>query len=193
VSTVLTGSPPLPWIATADRAAAGAPHSSHDEAAFQRLYAATSRPLWAYLMRSLRNAAEADELLQETYFRYFRSGKRTETEEHARNYLFRIAANLIRDEFRRRRVRTQTPAPPEEPSEPERAVRLRRDLGEALAETGDRDRQLLWLAHAEGFSHREIAAILGLKEASIRLMLFRARQRLAARLRERGLGPEVLQ
>jgi RNA polymerase sigma-70 factor (ECF subfamily) len=47
-----------------------------------------------------------------------------------------------------------------------------------------RDRQLLWLAHAEGYSHREIAEITGLATASIRLLLFRARRKIARLLRE---------
>jgi RNA polymerase sigma-70 factor (ECF subfamily) len=47
-----------------------------------------------------------------------------------------------------------------------------------------RERQLLWLAHAEGYSHREIAQITGLAAASIRLLLFRARRKIAKLLRE---------
>jgi RNA polymerase sigma-70 factor (ECF subfamily) len=47
-----------------------------------------------------------------------------------------------------------------------------------------RERQLLWLAHAEGYSHREIAQITGLAAASIRLLLFRARRKIARILRE---------
>jgi RNA polymerase sigma-70 factor (ECF subfamily) len=42
-----------------------------------------------------------------------------------------------------------------------------------------RERQLLWLAYAEGYSHREIAEITGLASASIRLLLFRARRKIA--------------
>ena len=42
---------------------------------------------------------------------------------------------------------------------------------------------MLWLAYVEGFSHREIATVLGMKTASIKLLLFRARRRLAAILR----------
>ena len=47
-----------------------------------------------------------------------------------------------------------------------------------------RERDLLWLAYAQGSSHDEIAAALGLKTSSIKMLLFRARQRLAALLRE---------
>ena len=39
-----------------------------------------------------------------------------------------------------------------------------------------RERQILWLAYAEGYSHREIAEVTGLASASIRLLLFRARE-----------------
>ena len=45
-----------------------------------------------------------------------------------------------------------------------------------------RDRAMLWLTYAEGSSHQEIAGVLGLKTASVKLMLFRARRRLAALL-----------
>jgi RNA polymerase sigma-70 factor (ECF subfamily) len=59
-----------------------------------------------------------------------------------------------------------------------------------MAELSPRDRQMLWLAYVEGASHREIAKALGLRAASIRSMLFRARQRLAEQLKARGLRPQ---
>ena len=43
-----------------------------------------------------------------------------------------------------------------------------------------RERALLWLAYAQGSSHKEIAESLGLRTASVKLLLFRARRRLAA-------------
>ena len=51
-----------------------------------------------------------------------------------------------------------------------------------------RDRQLLWLAHAENYSHREIAEITGLAVTSIRLLLFRARREMAHLLEQKGGG-----
>ena len=49
-----------------------------------------------------------------------------------------------------------------------------------------RERSLLWLAYAQGFSHAEIAASLGLKTASLKALLFRARQRLMGLLGQPG-------
>jgi RNA polymerase sigma-70 factor, ECF subfamily len=45
-----------------------------------------------------------------------------------------------------------------------------------------RDRAMLWLAYAQGASHREIADTIGVKAASVKLLLFRARRKLAALL-----------
>jgi RNA polymerase sigma-70 factor (ECF subfamily) len=49
-----------------------------------------------------------------------------------------------------------------------------------------RERSLLWLAYAQGFSHAEIAELLGLKTASLKALLFRARQRLITLLGRPG-------
>ena len=52
------------------------------------------------------------------------------------------------------------------------------------------EQTLLWLAYVEGFDHREIALALQLREKSVRVMLFRARKKLAGMLSKQGLGPE---
>jgi RNA polymerase sigma-70 factor (ECF subfamily) len=45
---------------------------------------------------------------------------------------------------------------------------------------------LLWLAYVEGANHKEIAKSTGLRAGSIRLLLFRARRKLADMLRHRA-------
>lgn len=160
-----------------------------DESAFRNLYDRTARPLRAYLMRSCGDLALADDLLQEAYLRMLRSGFEGEDNDHRKNYLFRIATNLLRDHFRR--AKPETDDIPERDKSPghDEAVHLRSDVGGAMAELAPRDRQMLWLAYVEGASHEEIAKVFGLRTASIRSMLFRARQRLAHQLQARGLRP----
>jgi RNA polymerase sigma-70 factor (ECF subfamily) len=65
----------------------------------------------------------------------------------------------------------------------ERTAR-RLDLARAMDRLKPRERDMLWLAYANGSSHQEIADALGLKRASIKLLLFRARRRLANLLRD---------
>src|ERR1700674_1913281 len=79
--------------------------------------------------------------------------------------------------------------PPEGPAPaPDAAARI--DLRRLLARLPPRERQILWLAHVEGGSHAEIAAITGLGPASIRVLLFPARRGLAGLLRAAGLAPK---
>ena len=165
-----------------------------DEDAFRVFYERTARPVWAYLSRMTGESRLADDLLQETYYRFLRAGVAHENEAHRRNYLFRIATNLVRDLRRRPRV-DDVPighgrdaidrADPQSADAAGGAAR-RVDLGRAMARLKPRERELLWLAYAQGSSHQEIAHALGLKTASIKLLLFRARRRLAALLREGG-------
>jgi RNA polymerase sigma-70 factor, ECF subfamily len=67
-------------------------------------------------------------------------------------------------------------------------VQRRTDLARGLSQLKPRERDLLWLAYAHGSSHREIADALGLKTGSVKLLLYRARQRLAALLRGGASG-----
>ena len=52
------------------------------------------------------------------------------------------------------------------------------------------EQTLLWLAYVEGFDHKEIADALKIREKSVRVLLFRARRKMADILVDQGLGPE---
>ena len=158
---------------------------------FRLLYDRTSRALWVYLHRLTRDAHQADDLLQETYYRFLRTPGRYETDLHERNALYRIATNLVRDSHRRARpmVSLDEPAGADlhrSHGEPPHGDRT--DVQRAMARMRDRDQQLLWLAYAEGSSHDEIAASLGLRPSSVRTLLFRARRRLASLLSRPSRG-----
>ena len=54
----------------------------------------------------------------------------------------------------------------------------RLDLQRALTQLSARERSLLWLAYVQGCSHEEIAATHGVKRASLKTLLHRAKRRL---------------
>jgi RNA polymerase sigma-70 factor, ECF subfamily len=154
-----------------------------DEESFRIVYERTARPLWAYLARVSGDPALADDLLQECYCRFLSLATPPQEEAHRKNYLFRIATNLLRDHWRAIQRHGETAIETSDIPSQDHAmanVPLRSDLGRALAKLKPRERQLLWLAYAEGASHREIAKTSGMKEASIRPLLFRARKKLLA-------------
>ena len=165
-----------------------------DEDAFRSFYDRTARPVWAYLSRTTGDNRLADDLLQEAYYRFLRAGTTFDDETHRRQYLFRIAVNLVHDHRRRRRFDRLPTADernhPQSQSGEEAADRAadRIDLSRAMARLTPRERDLLWLAYAQGSSHVEIAASLGLRTTSVKSLLFRARRHLAALL-GRGAGP----
>src|SRR5687768_8960234 len=70
---------------------------------FRAFYERTARPLWSYLSRITGDSHQADDVLQEAYYRFYRAGARHESESHRRNSLFQIATNIVRDSARRAR------------------------------------------------------------------------------------------
>jgi RNA polymerase sigma-70 factor, ECF subfamily len=150
-----------------------------DQDSFSSLYDRTARPLWVYLCRKTGDAQLADDLLQETYYRFLRARVDFESDAHRKNYLFRIATNLANDSFRSSRDEQL----PENFEQSGRDRPLGTDLHRAMAKLKSRERDALWLAYAEGLSHKEIAEALGVKAASMKILLFRARQKVAGILR----------
>jgi RNA polymerase sigma-70 factor (ECF subfamily) len=156
-----------------------------DSDAFAGFYQRSAPALRAYLVRVSGNSALADDLTQESYLRFLCATCPEGGEVNYRRYLYRIATNLLRDHWRRPKAACIEDVP-------ERLLAARDDLSRiesqaaldpAMARMRPRERQLLWLAHAEGYSHREIAEITGLNAAGIRLLLFRARRKIARLLR----------
>jgi RNA polymerase sigma-70 factor (ECF subfamily) len=181
---------PHVWAGGSKEAAgAGISDPAMENEVFAGFYERSARPLWAYLARSSADPALADDLMQESYVRFLcaegapvlaRDG-----EAAARRYLFRVATNLLRDHWRRPRTASIEEIPEEFFAASGHAAQTESQilLAPALKQMKPRERQMLWLAHAEGYSHREIAQVMGLSAASIRLLLFRARRKIAALLR----------
>ena len=157
-----------------------------DEEAFRAFYERTARGVWAYLARVTGDRQLADDLLQEAYYRFLRANRAHEGETHRRRSLYRIATNLARD-VHRNKLRRPLDIAGEEieavaPGNQYRAVDRGTDLTRAMSHLQPRERAMLWLAYAEGASHDEISAVLGISIGSIKTLLFRARRKLAGLL-----------
>ncbi|KGQ20150.1 RNA polymerase, sigma-24 subunit, ECF subfamily [Lysobacter dokdonensis DS-58] len=140
---------------------------------FASFYAEHHAKLWAYLVRMGASHALASDLTQETFVRWLERNDAA-FEGNARAYLYRVALNLYFDHARRGKrevawdavtdVAAATPGDAEIPQHVWRRLTTR-------------ERQLLWLSYAEGFTHDEIASITHLAAGSIRVLLSRARAR----------------
>jgi RNA polymerase sigma-70 factor (ECF subfamily) len=158
-----------------------------DETAFHAFYQRTARPLWSYIRRITGDGTVADDVVQTAFCRMLADPLPETDEEHLRAYVFRIASNLAVDHWRRAKRERGGPAP-ERVSDGSTDARLaaRLDMARTLERLEPRERAMLWLAYVEGSDHREIAASLGVKEGSVRVLLFRARKRLAGLLGRSG-------
>lgn len=158
-----------------------------DEDAFRGFYERTSRMLWAYLARLTGDRQAADDLLQECFYRLLRANVTLTSESHRRHYLFRIATNLVHDGHRRRKTHPTELGGDvvdlaanlhDHAAGTERRV----EVGQALDRLKPKERAMLWLAYAQGASHEEIAGVVGVRRASVKVLLSRARRKLAEAL-----------
>lgn len=171
---------------TDERALTGAGAAAEfDSASFESFYTATAPALAAYVRHVSGDSSSVDDVAQEAFLRLLRCGRSAMNQAAMRGYLYRAATTILYDQWRRRRTagRGLTEVVQPHAFRPEPAASL--DVSRALAGLTPRDRALVWLAYVEGASHGEIAAALGLGRLSVRVLLFRARAKLA-----RALGGE---
>jgi RNA polymerase sigma-70 factor (ECF subfamily) len=155
-----------------------------DEDAFRRFYEETAPGLQGYIRRTCGEADLAEDILQEAFYRFLRADLPQMAPQQMKAYLFKTATTLLADHWRREgreKLWKKLWSPPATHSGQETE-----DVSKAFAALKPAERALLWLAYVEGFEHGEIALALGLKEKSIRVLLFRSRKRLAQVLSRRA-------
>ncbi len=166
--------------------------------------------LWGLCYRMTGNAADADDLVQETFIRAIKSPP-PRTDELWRPWLVRVAMNLSRDLLRHRKrraydgewlpssIETEPPAfdPPDEAGNPATRYALLESVSyafllalEALPPT---QRAVLLLRDVFDYSVNETAAALALSEANVKTTLHRARKAIAEYDRARRPITQALQ
>jgi len=136
----------------------------------------------------LGNAEDADDAAQDAMLSALVKLGQYDARRPFGPWLLRIVANAATDRRRRRSVRRVEPldvgltagGPRPDTTAERRALNQR--LREALAELPERRRLAVVLFDVEGYSHGEIAAILGIPEGTVRSEVFHARRRLRALL-----------
>ncbi len=159
-----------------------------DEVSFRRFYEETAPKLRAYIRRASGNAALADDILQETFYRFLRAALPGLGQLQTKAYLYRTASALLSDHWRREKRERRWSLRALFRSEAEDGADSKGDAMRLFEQLKPQEQTLLWLAYVEGFDHREVAAALQVNEKSVRVLLFRARKRLAAALRQQGFG-----
>jgi RNA polymerase sigma-70 factor (ECF subfamily) len=159
-----------------------AQHGEH--AAFAALFERYNAPLCRYLVRLVGNVEIGHDLAQDTFLKAWRSLPTLRDGERFSPWLYQIATNLARSHARRARLIHWLPwsGPLESTAGSSRLERPEDLVGEAeqvllaLAELPPKRRACVLLALEGGFTHREIARLLGISEKSVDTYLSRGCQ-----------------
>lgn len=152
---------------------------------FEALYEQHSRALWYYLLKILRDPGLADDVFQETFYRMWRVKPRGLHPAQEKAYLYRIGTRIMID-LKRKEKRTGkyfiNHDIEDENEAPAIESPFEGDLKPCFDQLSSKERSLLWLAYVEEYNHRDISKIMGIKENTVKVMLFRAKRKLIALL-----------
>lgn len=128
------------------------------------------------------NLLEAEELAQEAMARVFERWDRVKAMDAPGGYLYRTALNLNRKRIRRLAVRARRILRPPEAPDAMAASETKSDLVRALAGLPDGQKEALVLVDWLELTSEEAGRILGIRPASVRSRVHRARESLQERL-----------
>lgn len=144
-----------------------------------------------FALGMLRDSADADDVVQETFVRLYRALPRYEDRQRFDSWLFRILGNCCRTanllQQRRDAVDASddatlnalpSPDRPDASFDDEWGDEVRR----ALAEVPEHNREIFLLHYVEGFSYEEIERITGVRQSALKMRVKRASDLLRARL-----------
>jgi RNA polymerase sigma-70 factor, ECF subfamily len=163
-------------------------------AAFEQEALALVDRLYAGALRLTRNDADAEDLVQDTYLRAFRSADRFEAGTNLRGWLFTILHNTFLNQRRDRgrepveadsEAVEQAPDVGQSAANPEELLLrevLDADLRAALDDLPEAFREAVWLRDVEQFSYGEIAGIVGTPIGTVMSRISRGRRALYERL-----------
>lgn len=163
-----------------------------DTAAFGEIFERYKQAVYLLAYRVVRNQADADELLQESFIRAYRYLKRYDAKYSFYTWLRTIVINLGRDWLRKRKsqqVKFESFASEQplitEPEERLGDIAARQILNQAISELSNQQRVCFVLFEVEGLTLEEISVQLHCSVGTIKTHLHRARNQLRNKLKDK--------
>jgi RNA polymerase sigma-70 factor, ECF subfamily len=160
---------------------------SGDQSAYRELSERHLRAILRYCARMLGDAAEAEDVVQETFLRLWQQAARYQPRgTKPSTWLYRIAHNLCIDRIRKRKPQDASALDRQSSGDRPGALLDRKEVAlkvqAALASLPERQRAALVLMHYEGLSQLEAAEVLGCRVHALESLLQRARRGLREEL-----------
>ena len=155
--------------------------------ALEQVYRAHERGVYTLARRLTKTAEDAEDVVQETFLEVCRSLGSWRGDGSLWGWIRTIAASKALMRYRREKVREAETL--DENDEPGSAddVPLRLDLESAMGRLAEHTRAVVWLHDVEGYTHEEIAELMGMTTSFSKSQLARAHQKL-----RRWLGEEAM-
>lgn len=179
---------------------------ARDEIAFRQIVERYQNKVFSIIYGILRNHNDAEDIAQQVFAKIYFSIENFDFRSSLLTWIYKITVNECYDYLRKKRVRKlvyesdfseedsllmENSQPASEKSAPVDETLEQRDLLlKLLAKVSDEDRNLILLKEVEGHSVEELAQMTGMNENTIKVKLFRTRQKLlkAAQRLQRGKG-----
>jgi len=157
---------------------------------FNRFYKKYSKAFWFFVCKTCGDSNMADDIFQESFFKFVRNSPAGLNEYQQKAYIYKIAVRLVIDRKRKIKVEQDYLLKHDFTEEKNIDVFLPMDMEKMFDLLKPGERSLMWLAYVEGYSHKEISDIIDVNEKSIKVQLFRIREKFADILRNKGYSGE---
>ncbi len=157
--------------------------------AFSEIVERYQHRIYFMALTRMRDRFEAEDLAQETFIQAYRKLASYDPRRSFRNWLFTICTNLgknrLRSRARRREVHKPNPEIKPDPRQNPEYCRI--DLMTALYKIPGKLRVPLFLKHVEGFSYKEISAVMKIGTSAAKMRVKRGRDQLVQHLSEQEI------
>lgn len=151
------------------------------EAGFPEVYEKYKNTVYSVAFSYVKNVEDAADLLQETFLKLLSGDVEYESEEHMKAWLLRVAINSCKNLLRSRNCRANVPLWEEIPAQQHEESN---ELFRIVLTLPEKYRVPLHLFYYEDYSVRQIASVMDIPEATVRIRLKRGREKLGKCLRK---------
>jgi RNA polymerase sigma-70 factor, ECF subfamily len=160
-----------------------------DASAFEKLIDRHANALFGLAVSMVKNRADAEELVQETFAAAFANLEKFQGRSAVKTWICSILVNRAISLRRRERIRQMQPLNDEGRGFPgsrsaEHAVDAKMDVNAVLKRLSEEHRQVIVLRELQGLSYEEIAETIGIPRGTVESRLHRARNELRQMLKE---------
>lgn len=159
--------------------------------AFKRIYLEFKNTVWNVALKTTRNRTYAEDVTTEVFVKVFTRIRQFKFKSSFKTWLYRITVNTAFNYLKKEKTRETSPLTEEyglnnDNPEADETFARKDFIDKLLDRLGGKQRMIITLREIEGLSYEEIAGMLKMKPGTVRINVYRAREKLRAAFKEIG-------